>query len=486
MKICFITAFVFFTIFSTSFVFADDDETQFMFEFKENGIMPAFDEYGDIDTISEHLNVYRADYDTVMRLKKDGLIDRVEEDVHVQLADASSDYMDIYNDTYFSTQWYFDKHRIREAKKILGTGKGVRIAVIDSGVTIQKDFNPENIEKGYNYIYPEKTGNEIMESDGYTAKNHGTWVASIICSQSNNNFGIAGIAEDSIIVPLIIHQDEKAPVSNVIKAIDEAVRIYNCDVINMSITCSANPYNLQKVIDYANENNLIVIAAAGNDGKDPVKGKEYLYPASCENVISVGSIDSDFSKSDFSQTNDYVDIAAAGNNMTLVGSDGIYISGKGGTSFASPVVSGFAALLKEKYPDMNYEMFFSALKAGSLDISDTGYDIYSGFGAFDAMESVKFLEENSDFFISPVYADDLGFKVKVFGYGLYGSLVFAVYDDSGKMKYIDMEELIAEDDVFWKNIRYSPQEGEKIKIFAFDFMDTIMPLGKARVFTGAS
>lgn len=469
-------------IFSSSFVFADNNsDTQFMFKFKKNcqKVMLADYEENNIDTVSENLNIYKADYDTIQRLMADGLIENIEEDVPVQLAD-SYDYSEFYNDTYFKEQWYFNKQNIGKAKSVLGTGKGVRIAVIDSGVTIQDDFNSANIEKGYNYINPDKTGNYISENDNNVTKSHGTKVAGIICSKSNNRIGIAGIAEDAVIVPLIIYQDGKSPLSNVISAIDDAVRVYDCDVINMSITCPSNSEMLQEAINYANDNNVIIIAAAGNEGRDSELGTRYLYPAACENVIGVGSVNDDFSVSAFSQKNDYVDIAAAGNNIMSVNYEGKY-STTSGTSFASPVVAGFAAILKEKYPDMNHEKFLSVLKAGSMDIVNTGYDIYSGFGVFDAWECLEFLDGKSDFFVSPVYESSSGLKVKVFGNNVSGILIFAVYDSGGKLKYINTQDFTTSNKVFCKNIEYIPEEDDKIKIFAFDSIYSMKPLGKSRL-----
>ncbi len=476
---------IFLFIFSASVVFANDNQYIFKLKNDEQAVFLA-DVYSDeIDVVSETLSFYKADYDTVMHLKNLGVIENFEKDAEVSLADDEDEYEYYnYNDAYFSEQWYFKTHNLEYAKKQLGTGKGVRIAVIDSGVVPQADFIAENIEKGYNYINPEKTGNELSENDGVTAHNHGTWVSSIIVSQSNNEIGLAGIAEDAIIVPLIIYQDNTAPLSNVITAITDAVDKYDCDVINMSITCSLNSEFLQEAVNYANKNKVIIVAAAGNGGSlsNPNAGKGYLYPAACDNVIGVGAIDPDLSKSYFSQMNDSVDIAAAGNNLTLCGYDGAYSSGKKGTSFSAPIISGMAALFKEKYPDIDGDTFLAALKAGSFDNINVGYDIYTGYGVLNAEESVKFIESQNDFFISPIYNENDFEFIKVFGKDKNGKLIINVFSKDDKIKYTYIEDFQTTNDIFCKKISVDFENGDYMKVFAFKDFESMMPLGKIRIY----
>ncbi|MCI8805444.1 MAG: S8 family serine peptidase [Clostridiales bacterium] len=477
------------SILFVSVVFAEEAyDNQFLFKLKDDLDEVFLTEYRNfgVDVVSENLSIYKADYDTIENLRELGLIDYAEENALIELADLEtgesvpiSGEEPKYNDAYFKKQWYFEKHNLLGAKERLGNGKGVRIAVIDSGVAVQEDFNSSNIEEGYNYINPDKTGNYISDNDTLTVRVHGTQVAGIICSKSDNEIGIAGIAEEATIVPLIVYQDGTNSLENVIRAIDDAVRKYNCDIINMSLTTPTKSKFLQEAVDYANKNNVIVIAAAGNGG-----AASYLYPASCENVISVGSVDLDFGVSYFSQKNDYVDISAAGSGLTLVGCDGVYRDGRQGTSFSAPIISGFAALIKEKYPYVNGELFLKILKAGSYDIENVGYDIYTGFGAFNAFESMEFIEKNRDFFISPIYINGSDIRVKIFGDGIFGNLIFAVYDENGKMKDFYTQTFETENQVFCKGFKQSLEKGEVIKVFAFDNFLSMKPLGEARISVG--
>lgn len=477
---------VFTLLFFTSFVFAEEKgETEYIFTLKENVDDISLASAEDIDVVSEKLNIFRADFETFQRMKELGMIEHAEEDISVELMGEETN--ESYNDEYFGSQWYFQAHNFEYAKKVLGKGDGVRVAIIDSGVTLQDDFNTDKIEKGYNYINPSKTGNEISDLDNATMKSHGTRVASIICSQENNEKGIVGIAPNVTIVPLIIYQDSKAPLSNVITAIEEAVSVYNCSVINMSLGTTIESELLKKAVDYADESGVILVASAGNDGK--VRKR---YPAAYDNVISVGSVDGNNNVCSFSQRNENVDIMAAGNELTLINVNGGYDSGQKGTSFSSPIISGFAALLKEKYPDIDNSSFLKILKAGSLDIETLGHDIYSGFGVFDAMESIKFLESDKRVFISPIYENDGNFNIKVFDNGIVNGeadngedcLIIAVYDTSGRLIHFDRTKFSVGDEFYWKSFNYDLDGVGEIKAFVYDSIENMIPLGKLRVAFG--
>ena len=473
------------SLFSTSFVFAENNETQYMVKLKSNcnAVKLANAEDSELYVVSEELNIFKGDLETIEKLKELNLVEVIEEDVQVELAEDITTSTDLYNDEYYDFQWYFQKHNLQYAKDKLGTGKGVRVATIDSGVTIQPDFNSANIEKGYNYIRPEYTGNDVSSTDSTTVQSHGTGVASIICSQSNNEIGIAGIADDVTIVPFVIYQNNQAPLSNVITAIEDAVKKYDCDVINMSLTCGTNSSLLQDAVNYANDKNVIVVAAVGNGRtvSNPASGRNYLYPAACENVIGVGAVDQDFTTSYFSQLHDYVDISAAGSNLILANSNGGYTSNSKGTSFSAPIITGFASLFKAHYPDMNNEEFLQILKAGSYDTEELGYDIYTGFGVFDAKESVRFFQEKYDFFVSPTIEKDSKLRVKVFGKDISGLLNFAIYDMNDKLINVIQTDFKTTNEIFTKEFDYVLNDSQKVKIFAFDNFQNMIPLGKTRI-----
>lgn len=144
---------------------------------------------------------------------------------------------------------------------------------------------------------------------------------------------------------------------------DDMITSENICVINMSLGSTTYNSSLQKVINRAFEEGIVLVASAGNSGVDTLN-----YPASYDNVISVGSVNANGFRSTFSNYGRMVDVAAPGGDYarTVDGksysSQYIYASGKGsstsyvgfhGTSQAAPMVSALAALLKANNPDLS-------------------------------------------------------------------------------------------------------------------------------------
>lgn len=150
-----------------------------------------------------------------------------------------------------------------------------------------------------------------------------------------------------------------------------------------------------------NVNGILSVAAAGNDG-----GSSFSYPASYENVLSVGAVDSSKSLALFSQYNSYVDLVAPGVAIwsTLPSSYCYYCSLYGyntygpldGTSQATPFVSGIAALLMSANPSWGVEKITDALLSAAEDLGDVGRDDLYGYGLVSALNAYYFLTAFSD------------------------------------------------------------------------------------------
>lgn len=297
------------------------------------------------------------------------------------------------------------------------TGKGVAIGFVDSGLDINHpDFegkiDPRSahiymksnvVEKdiGPEYIYHDKAS---IFSKNY--ESHGTNVAGVAAAKINDD-GIVGVAPDANILAI---KCDLYPDST-IEAINYLVEC-KVDIISLSIGIYAEAYYNQmeqkwhnhKYIDFdpkakdvfipaitnALENNIIVIASAGNESS-----VTHIYPASVDGVIGVGALafDSHERMARFSNSNDEkekrgdicnVDIVAPGfvvtDDYTSEGSG--YIQTEG-TSFAAPIVAGAAALWKEKYPEGTINEFKEDLYHSTKEIADKGWDRYSGYGVLD-------------------------------------------------------------------------------------------------------
>ena len=202
---------------------------------------------------------------------------------------------------------------------------------------------------------------------------HGTHVAGIIAATRGNNVGMDGIATNTKImgVRAVPNGDERdKDVANAIRyAVDNGA-----DIINMSFGKSYSPYKevVDQAVTYAESKGVLMIHAAGNDGQnldeDPSYPTpyldDYLNDPKVSSWITVGANSWKPTKdfiADFSNYGDQsVDLFAPGVDIYSTTPDSSY-DRLGGTSMASPVVAGAAALIMAYYPNLNAEQVKTVL-----------------------------------------------------------------------------------------------------------------------------
>lgn len=297
--------------------------------------------------------------ETLEWLKQSGIVEYYDENVCAELYGYDPEL-----NPYYSKQWHLPAVKAEYAWKAGIFGSSVRVGVIDSGVFPNEDLK-DALAEGYNY-YLNNT-----DAAGYAVR-HGTNVASIIAAQCND-IGTVGIAHKAKIVPLKVVNDDSPgtiPLEYIVKAIYGAVDDFDCDVINMSFGFKTSPLALKEAVDYAESKGSIMVAAAGNDGSD--SEFPYRYPASYDNVVSVANaqVSGDtYDIRDTSQKNDKLDIAAPGTYLYMADNNENGVYRGTGTSFACPVVSAAAALVKSIDPLMNQSDFMYYLK----ETADSSY-----------------------------------------------------------------------------------------------------------------
>lgn len=147
-------------------------------------------------------------------------------------------------------------------------------------------------------------------------------------------------------------------------------------VINISIGVDVDKKDLKEAIEYAASKNIIIIAAAGNDGT-----KAYKYPAAYPQVIGVGAVDSTNTVRASSQKNDSVFVVAPGDNVVVLDlSRKSKCKISSGTSFSAPIVSSMAVVAKSQNHDITDEQFRQDLIKTSMDCGIPGYDFEYGYG----------------------------------------------------------------------------------------------------------
>jgi serine protease len=301
------------------------------------------------------------------------------------------------NDPCFKYQWHLRQIGLPDAWK-LGTGKGVVVAVIDTGVTKVADLAETKFVPGYNFV-----NNNANAADDH---GHGTHVAGTIAQSTNNRRGVAGVAPDVAIMPIkVLSAQGSGSIGGIAQGIRWAAD-HGANVINMSLGGRMAMGTLAKAVKYAHDKGVVVVAAAGNDGSGRVS-----YPARYPGVIAVAATQFDESTTFYSNWGPQVDIAAPGGN-TKVDQNG---DGKPdgvlqhtivptdtsktdylwfmGTSMASPHVAGVAALIVGagvRKPDAVEELLLAtARKPKAHADAASRVDDHYGAGVVDAAAALR-------------------------------------------------------------------------------------------------
>jgi len=361
------------------------------------------------------------DIDEVIKeLEDNQYIERVEEDGKRKL-------FFVPNDTSYDLQWGLHNTNINisEAWRLIEnsgkTNEEVVVAVIDSGINAEHEDLINRIESGgYNF---ESNNENVDDNIG-----HGTAVAGVISAEANNNRGIAGVAGVSKvkILPLKIN----LLISEEVEAIDYAIE-NNVDVINLSLGGEDYREFENRAIQRAVDAGIIVVAAAGNEAQE---GNPIVYPASYENVISVGAVGEFEETSFFSNYNSYVDLAAPGEWIYTTNFDGEY-KYYHGTSFSSPFVAGVCALLKSVDKTLTPGEVEDILFSTAIDRGESGRDDYYGYGIVNPAEAIKELLQRID--NNPP-------RISLIGESRISILVGTKYEDLGATATDDVDGDISE------------------------------------------
>jgi serine protease len=250
-------------------------------------------------------------------------------------------------------------------------GQGVVVAVLDTGVAYANrgpfrrspDFSRYTFVKGYDFVAKNPYPND--------RNGHGTFVAGTIAEETNNRYGLTGLAFGARIMPVrVLDSQGEGEASTIAEGVMFAVE-HHAQVINLSlefspgVTASDIP-ELIRAINYAHRHNVLVVAAAGNEGHAAI-----AYPARAPNVVSVGATTEHGCLADYSNDGAGLTLVAPGGGadanlpgdpncfpekppggdvyqVTFTGSSYTRFgmpSGYEGTSMATPHVAATAALI---------------------------------------------------------------------------------------------------------------------------------------------
>lgn len=294
-------------------------------------------------------------------------------------------------------QWNIDAVNANEKEFKRGKEK-IKVAVMDTGVTASEDIN---VAGRINLIEGEEDVNPLYED----VSGHGTSVASVIAAK-DNKMGVTGINPNVELYSIkTLYDNKTTSLSKIIQGIYWCIE-NDIDIINMSFGTSVKSEILEQVIREADAKGILMIAAAGNQGKAAESTVEY--PAAFEEVIAVGAIDSKGKMSDISSTGKELELMAPGEDVPATGYFDEIIKTEG-TSMAAPHVAGVASVLWAKDRSKSAKFIRDLLNASAkpmnqsadngvvdLDYALSIYDDFAKAYKENEEEAVSSIEINAE------------------------------------------------------------------------------------------
>ncbi len=279
------------------------------------------------------------------------------------------------NDPLLKNQWH---HTVIQSGQAWNTTKGspqTIVAVIDNGIDLKHPDLSQNIVKPFDIVANTNKKMPVGE--------HGTHVAGLIAAVHNNKIGGSGVSPAVKIMPVNVFVNDEAYLSDIIKGIQYAVKS-GADVINMSLGMYESSKALNDAIQAAYKKGVLIVAAAGNE-----QTTRPSFPAALPNVLSVSSTTQFDKKSYFSNYGTTIDLSAPGSEITSTLPNNKY-GAMSGTSMASPIVAGAAALVLSKEPKLTNEQVAYRLTSTANDLGAKGKDTSYGAGRVNVANALKY------------------------------------------------------------------------------------------------
>jgi len=250
------------------------------------------------------------------------------------------------------------------------------------------------VDQGVDYSHPDLKvdgGRDLVDNDtdvlpGDPSEFHGTHVAGTIIGQ-HNSVGMAGIAPNVRFYAVRAFSQATTTLDMVVQGIYWLVDSARVHVINLSLGTSHPAAILDSAVAYALSRNVVIVAAAGNEGKRGIN-----YPARSPGVIAVGAMDSLHFRANYSNWGPELDVMAPGTGILSAypcnppGSGrncrGLYADG---TSMATPHVTGLVALYLSLHPGASVTDVIRAIRRATVDLDAPGFDERTGYGLVDAV-----------------------------------------------------------------------------------------------------
>lgn len=287
----------------------------------------------------------------------------------------------------------------------LSRGRGVTVAVVDSGIEAGNAHFPDALVRGASTF---GGGTARADDDLF---GHGTAVAGLIAAREVEGSGVVGIAPEAKIMPVRAFEsapedgqsssDVVGPSAGSVAAGIRWAADHGAQIINVSLSDDQSVALYTDAVAYAHARGSLVVASAGNrntaDSNRP--DPAHFYPGELPGALAVAGVMKDGTWSaDSSYAGAHVDIAAPGQSMPsayISGGDCVFNGDSASSSYATAVVSGAAALVAARYPDESpdqwaFRLIQSAMRVAPADRSDT-----VGWGEVRPAEALALVDDGT-------------------------------------------------------------------------------------------
>jgi type VII secretion-associated serine protease mycosin len=286
-------------------------------------------------------------------------------------------------ETMRDREWYLQTLDVAAAQKV-AAGDGVVVAVLDTGVGAHPDIDGQILD-GTSYIG--EPGSFLTDNDG-----HGSSMAGVIAAKGGNADHLLGIAPKAKILPVrIASSHSQMGPTNIPEGIRWAVD-HGAKVINISTGGTVIDRTAEDAVRYALDHDVVIVAGSGNISQFPA-GSGVIAPARFPGVVAVSAIDRDGKAWDGAIRGPEVVLSAPGVDIPMISASGGnrvvgYYPTANGTSIATAVVSGAAALIRAKYPQLPAKDVIQRLISTADDAGPPGRDPDYGYGRLNLVKAL--------------------------------------------------------------------------------------------------
>ncbi len=294
-------------------------------------------------------------------------------------APAFAEPAPLQGDSVRADEWHLGTLNVAEAWTY-SSGSGVTVAVIDSGVDADHPDLQGQVLPGLDLVDDKGDGDTDLVG-------HGTTVSGIIAGRNDDTAGVVGIAPKAKILPVRVldednrYNDALIVAQGVRWAVDHGAK-----VINLSLGGNGSSAALAAALDYAFAKDVVVIACTGNASASSSSG--VWYPAREPGVLAVAGMERDGTTLwSGSITGKETVVTAPATQLVGANAGGDYWKVQG-TSFAAPMVSATAALIRSRWPDMPAGEVINRIIRTAKDKGAAGRDPLFGFGLVDPVAAL--------------------------------------------------------------------------------------------------